>query len=527
MSVFLPLPDISYPQKILAGLGKATKRGVKKCFNCGVYNGTRSVMCRNKKCGVLLKDSEEKRKLNVDAVKLLTGTKRQVYSVKVRDKGPHYRGFVQLPLLQSHSNEGSIFSEVALCFVESCQNSFDNSILKCHEEDQNDSQILCVHIKCALKSQNSATPIEFKDHILQSLKIAKDIKAKLHLLATEKEGPLVQRVSKSVMAVKCQVTPKHPLGYLHFTFIKGKGKDCYEKYYCSCTGLIVSNANTDNTNYKCIHYYSCIWALASSSKYIDEFSNFISCELPITSSMATAMPTANDSDNSRSTILTKTHPIKKDVSYSSKHNTTKPKKKYKRPSRESYSLKRCRRIMPKVLPIEIKVINELKDTGNEDESWNFFDWLSYVTESINRTMQFDNCGILNTLAFHIPEKFYECFKKRIPSVYEEIQNDASCTYNIMNILHLKEIFDTPQIKLKISKKFIHNEQKGYVEYDENEENSESYQCPFIFFLNVGQSTVDESDNTNNPFIIKWLISVTNLTRVGQLTLQYKYGRKST
>jgi hypothetical protein len=55
------------------------------------------------------------------------------------------------------------------------------------------------------------------------------------VLATEKEGPLVQRVSRTVMAVKCQVTPKHPLGYLHFTFGCTRGREIYDKYYCSCT----------------------------------------------------------------------------------------------------------------------------------------------------------------------------------------------------------------------------------------------------------------------------------------------------
>jgi hypothetical protein len=39
--------------------------------------------------------------------------------------------------------------------------------------------------------------------------------------------------------------------------------------------------------------------------------------------------------------------------------------------------------------------------------------------------------------------------------------------------------------------------------------------------------VDESDNTNNPFLIEWIPEVTNLTKIGQLKLQYKYGRKST
>lgn len=222
-------------QKLLFGLGKPTKRGIKKCSNCGVYNGSRSTMCKNKECGIILKDPEEKSKIDFDAVKVFTGTEKQVYSVRVKDMGPDSRGFVQLPVLQSVTDdESNIFSEVALCFVDSCQNSFDNSILKCHEEEQTDNNLLCNHIKSALKSQSNALPLMLKKVVLNSLNISNNVKDTLYLIASEKNGCLVQRVSKSVMAVKCQVSPKHPLGYLHFTFLTGKTGNLYEECYCSC-----------------------------------------------------------------------------------------------------------------------------------------------------------------------------------------------------------------------------------------------------------------------------------------------------
>lgn len=60
--------------------------------------------------------------------------------------------------------------------------------------------------------------------------------------------------------------------------------------------------------------------------------------------------------------------------------------------------------MPKIFPIEIKVINEVNNSKHEEDvNWKFVDWLSYVTDSINQTMQFDNYGIVNTLSFSIPE----------------------------------------------------------------------------------------------------------------------------
>lgn len=53
--------------------------------------------------------------------------------MRVRDKGPDYRGFVQLPLLQPILTD-SLINEAAtaLCFVDSCQRTFTTNILKCH-----------------------------------------------------------------------------------------------------------------------------------------------------------------------------------------------------------------------------------------------------------------------------------------------------------------------------------------------------------------------------------------------------------
>lgn len=54
-------------------------------------------------------------------------------------------------------------------------------------------------------------------------------------LVAETSGPLVQRVSKTIMAVKCKPSPKHPLGYLHFAFLTSRVKDRVEhRHFCSC-----------------------------------------------------------------------------------------------------------------------------------------------------------------------------------------------------------------------------------------------------------------------------------------------------
>lgn len=122
-------------KKLLSDLGKATLRGVRKCPKCGTYNGSRGLCCKNKYCDAVFKEPGEKRKLSTEACKLITGSTVQVFSVRVKDKGPDYRGFVQLPLINttiSNNITALISQTTALCFVDSCERSFHTSVLKCH-----------------------------------------------------------------------------------------------------------------------------------------------------------------------------------------------------------------------------------------------------------------------------------------------------------------------------------------------------------------------------------------------------------
>jgi len=104
--------------------------------------------------------------------------------------------------------------------------------------------LACQHIQTALKCYAEAQPLTLKNSILSSLNVNNEIKQEIWLLATETSGPLVQRVSKNIMAVKCKASPKHPLGYLHFSFFVSKLKDGIEhRYFCSCTTFKVSKTS--------------------------------------------------------------------------------------------------------------------------------------------------------------------------------------------------------------------------------------------------------------------------------------------
>lgn len=70
--------------------------------------------------------------------------------MRVRDKGPDYRGFVQLLTEADPLSGGSLEAEdgglmspnAALCFVDTCQRSFDASVLKCHVSNPPLSSVL-------------------------------------------------------------------------------------------------------------------------------------------------------------------------------------------------------------------------------------------------------------------------------------------------------------------------------------------------------------------------------------------------
>ena len=82
---------------VLGDLGKPTMRGIRKCPKCGTYNGTRGLSCKNKSCDMVFKEAEGRnRRGGCDAVRLYAGTTSSIYSVRLRDKGPDYRGFVQV-----------------------------------------------------------------------------------------------------------------------------------------------------------------------------------------------------------------------------------------------------------------------------------------------------------------------------------------------------------------------------------------------------------------------------------------------
>ena len=59
----------------------------------------------------------------------------------------------------------------------------------------------------------------------------------MYSIAEQIVGPLVQRVSKHIFAVKCDPDSRHPLGYLHMAFMDQKTRDgpgVEHRFFCTC-----------------------------------------------------------------------------------------------------------------------------------------------------------------------------------------------------------------------------------------------------------------------------------------------------
>ncbi|XP_073970212.1 uncharacterized protein C2orf42 homolog isoform X2 [Rhodnius prolixus] len=502
---------------MLSDLGRSTLRGIRKCPKCGTYNGIRGLSCKNKACDMVFKEAGEKRKQSMEVAKLDTGLSTQIFSVRVRDKGPDYRGFVQLPAVQPSlgENETAYLLQMSVCFVESCQRLFNTNILKCHER-QAMSVTTCQHIQSAMRCCADAQVLPIDSDVLKSLSISNQMKEAIWQLALETPGPLVQRVSKSIMAVKCKVTTKHPLGFLHVSFFPStKLKE--NNFSCACTPKNQSKSPNESIR-NCVHYYSCIVAFASNDKCLEEFGSFIMKErapesftLDLNSSaeeeqnhfvaileseighdsVESVLPKdmmlpdiSQDFDRLTTVVEDITHELETGLDHQALESVIIKADEIPLKQEElSKSQKRKRgttnkqgdsgkKFLKKDLRKQLHISDEAVDESKVQMT--FIEWLASVTERINQTMHFQFDGKPEPLVFHAPHAFFDCFlerlmapsvivrRKRLPNLVTTFTRKNApplgtfynYTWHISNILHAKAIFDTPLMLLNVKRGFI-------------------------------------------------------------------------
>ncbi|XP_041321872.1 uncharacterized protein C2orf42 homolog isoform X2 [Pyrgilauda ruficollis] len=265
-----PCPGRPKAPSFLSDLGKATLRGIRKCPRCGTYNGTRGLSCKNKTCGAVFR-AGARRAPGADAVRLLSGAHGQLYSVRQRQR----RCFVQLGVSQTaiQTPEGTLITQLSSgrCHAPACAGAAA------------DEQ--CQHLKLALGCQAEATPLPLKSSVLGAVQAPAEAKQSLWELATEPTGPLVQRVTKSVLVVKCKASQRHSLGYLHASFGQ-------RRFSCACRapghGRAKGEREEDEEEEeeeeeeeppaRCIHFLACICAFASDESLAQEFSEFLASD---------------------------------------------------------------------------------------------------------------------------------------------------------------------------------------------------------------------------------------------------------
>lgn len=325
----------------LSNLGRATLRGIRKCPQCGIYNGTRGLSCKNKACGVSLRNASpggrNSKKGAVEVVKVIidseerggkeqegggvlgggTGGGVQVFSVCHRGRGATATqlGFVELVPTDTAIATGdgaTLLTRINLgrCFLPSCRhgqrsNQSESESAVANSKQSSDS--LCIHIKQAIECRSCATPLTLKSSVLEGLQASIQAREELWRLATESPGPLVQRVSKDTLVVKCHTDSQHPLGLLHLTVGAGglsevskserRGREAQQQhavFHCACQvssrrgkpgadGASGSNnahlPPSSVASQPCLHFYACVCAFASDEKLASEFAAFINYTL--------------------------------------------------------------------------------------------------------------------------------------------------------------------------------------------------------------------------------------------------------
>lgn len=319
----------------LSNLGRATLRGIRKCPQCGVYNGTRGLSCKNKACGVSLRNpsagARSSKTCAVEVVKVIIDSEErggkerdgdlgggsgggvQVFSVCHRGRGATATqlGFVELVPTDTAIATGdgaTLLTRINLgrCFLPSCRRPNQVEAESAAASSKQSSDSLCVHIKQAIECQSCATPLTFKSSVLEGLQASIRAREELWRLATESPGPLVQRVSKHTLVVKCDTDSRHPLGLLHLTVGAGglsdgvkskrRGREAQQQqqqisdFHCACQSSSRrtkpgADGAAGSTNcppppssaapQPCLHFYACVCAFASDEKLTSEFAAFI------------------------------------------------------------------------------------------------------------------------------------------------------------------------------------------------------------------------------------------------------------
>ncbi|XP_078126823.1 uncharacterized protein C2orf42 homolog [Sander vitreus] len=567
----------------LSNLGRATLRGIRKCPQCGVYNGTRGLSCKNKACGISLRNASaaagrNSKKCAVEVVKVIidseerVGKERegggdlgggsgggvQVFSVCHRGRGATATqlGFVELVPTDTAIATGdgaTLLTRINLgrCFLPSCrqgQRSNQGETESAAASSKQSSDSLCVHIKQAIECQSRATPLTLKSSVLEGLQASIQAREELWRLATESPGPLVQRVAKDNMVVKCHSCSQHPLGLLHLTVGAGglsgiskserRGREQQQQqqqqavFHCACQvssrrskpGVDGAGGSTNShppplsavTSQPCLHFYACVCAFASDEKLASEFAAFINYT-----------PSGVQQNATSRLISPSEKPLQQAGPVSSHHKTKK-------------------------LRLDESLSGSTQVVDERTVAMGFQQWLASVTERIHQAMHYQFDGKPQPLVYHIPQEFFNALqqrlslgskKRRLPNFTTAfVRNDglplgsfSKYTWHITNLMQVKRIFDTSELPLELSQSFVKNVDGSYSRFrcpepPPEQELPDGYRTDrpqairpmeLRTFLKVGPADQKEV----SPFVIEWIPDVLPRCQMGELRISFEFGHQ--
>ncbi|XP_067430592.1 uncharacterized protein C2orf42 homolog isoform X2 [Thunnus thynnus] len=565
----------------LSNLGRATLRGIRKCPQCGVYNGTRGLSCKNKACGISLRNASagggrNSKKGVVEVVRVIIDSEErggkeregggvlgggssggvQVFSVCHRGRGATATqlGFVELVPTDTAIATGdgaTLLTRINLgrCFLPSCKhgqrsNQGESESAVANSKQSSDS--LCIHIKQAIECRSCANPLTLKSSVLEGLQASMQAREELWGLATESPGPLVQRVSKDTLVVKCHTDSQHPLGLLHLTVGAGglsevskserrsrEAQQQHAVFHCACQVSSrrgkpgADGAGGSNNSHPppgsvasqpCLHFYACVCAFASDEKLAAEFAAFINYT-----------PSGVQQNATLRIISPSEKPLQQADPVNSHHKAKK-------------------------LRLDESLSGSTQVVDEHTVTMGFHQWLAGVTERIHQTMHYQFDGKPEPLVYHIPQEFFNALqhrlslgskKRRLPNFTTAfVRNDglplgsfSKYTWHITNLMQVKRIFDTAELPLELTQSFVKNVDGSYSRFRCPEpppepELPEGYRTDrpqairpmeLRTFLKVGPGTADQKEAS--PFVIEWIPDVLPRCQMGELRISFEFGHQ--
>lgn len=165
-----------------------------------------------------------------------TGTSALLYSVRLRDRSPNNRGFVQLPTVVDDDGnvatfpvDPSVLSQAARCYIGTCPSA---ALVNSPSVNRD-----CVHIRAAIACNTEAELLQIDPSVVDSLTfITEDVRTVLRHFMANETCPMIQRVTRSVLVVRSQPTYDCTLEFVHVTFTESvrTRSDTSPKFTCDC-----------------------------------------------------------------------------------------------------------------------------------------------------------------------------------------------------------------------------------------------------------------------------------------------------